>query len=96
MYIGAGVGWQRRCKTCQSLRELDNHGAVFFVAVTMMVVELDYVVRGGEPYLRTRGMVAQRSVNIGRPPRGSYIVLPIAASGVATPENKVTHSRCHP
>ena len=49
MYIGAGVGWQRRCKTCQSLRELDNHGAVFFVAVTMMVVELDYIVRGGEP-----------------------------------------------
>ena len=24
MYIGAGVGWQRRCKTCQSLRQLDN------------------------------------------------------------------------
>ena len=30
MYIGIGVGWQRRCKTCLSLRELDNQGAVFF------------------------------------------------------------------
>ena len=52
MYIGVGVGWQRRCKTCLSLRELDNQGTVFFVfffAVTMMVIELDHVVRGGEP-----------------------------------------------
>ena len=29
MYIRVGVGWQRRCKTCQSLRELDNQGTVF-------------------------------------------------------------------
>ena len=49
MYIGVGVGWQRRCRTCQSLRELDNHGGVFFLflAVTTMVVELDRIMRGG-------------------------------------------------
>ena len=36
-------------------------------------------------------MVASRSVNMVRHPRGSYIVLtiPIAVSGVDTPENKV-------
>ena len=28
MYSGVDVGWQRRCKTCQSLRELYNQGTV--------------------------------------------------------------------
>ena len=46
MYIGVGVGWQRRCKTCQSLRELDNQGTLF-LPVTMMAIELDHIVRGG-------------------------------------------------
>ena len=36
----------------------------------MMVIELDHV-RGGEPYLRTRGMLASRSVNMVMHPRGS-------------------------
>ena len=52
MYNGVGVGWQRRCKTCQSLRVLDDQGTVcvcVFFAVTMMVIELDHFVRGGEP-----------------------------------------------
>ena len=50
MYIGVGVGWQRCCRTCQSLRELDSPGTVFFfLAVTMVVIELDRIVRGGEP-----------------------------------------------
>ena len=40
MSIGVGVGWQRRCKTYQSVRELDNQGTVFLGgAVTMMVIE---------------------------------------------------------
>ena len=31
-YIGwVGVGWQRRCKTRQLLRELDNQGTVVFL-----------------------------------------------------------------
>ena len=55
----------------------------------MMVMELDHIVRGGEPYLRPRGTIAARSVNMVRHPRGSYIVIPIAVSGVATLENKV-------
>ena len=41
----------RRCKTCQSLRELDNQDTVFFfffLAVTMVVIQLDHIVRGGE------------------------------------------------
>ena len=54
-----------------------------------MVVELDHIVRGGEPLLRTRGVIASRTVNIVRHPRDSYVVTPIAVSGVATPENKV-------
>ena len=29
MYIGVGVGWQRRWIACQSLRGLDNQGTVF-------------------------------------------------------------------
>ena len=34
-------------------------------------------------------MIASRSVKMARRPRGSYIVVPIASSGVVTPENKV-------
>ena len=53
VYIGVGVGWQQRYKTCQSTRELDNQGTVFcflfFLAVVVMVIELDDIVRGGEP-----------------------------------------------
>ena len=53
-----------------------------------MVIELNNIVRGGEPELRTRGMIVLRSVNMVRHPQGSYIVMPIAVSGVATPENR--------
>ena len=41
-------------------------------------------------------MIASRRVDMVRHPRGSYSVIPIAASGVGTPENKVNHWRCHP
>ena len=42
-------------------------------------------------------MIASRNRNMVRRPRGSFIVVtPIAVSGVATPENKETHWRCHP
>ena len=36
-YMGwVGVGWQRRCKTRQSLRELDNQGTLLlFLTVAM-------------------------------------------------------------
>ena len=54
-----------------------------------MVIKLDNIVRGEEPYLHTRGMIASRGVNMVRHPRGSCTVLPIAVTGVAIPEHKV-------
>ena len=77
---------------CQSLRELDNQGTVFScLAVTMIFIELDYIVRGGKPYLRTRVLLASCSANTARHSRASCIVILIAVSGVATPENNITH-----
>ena len=98
LYIGVGVGWQRRCKTCQSLRELDNQGTVclLFLGGRQDGYRVDHIVQGGERLLCTRGMIASHGVNMVRHLRGSYIVLPVAVSGVATSENKVTHWRCHP
>ena len=53
MCTRVGVGLQQRCKTCQSLRGLENQGTVSFTfsfsTVTMMVDEIDLLVRGGEP-----------------------------------------------
>ena len=39
----------------------------------MMVIELDHIVWGGEPKLRTRGVIASRSVDMVRHPGGSYM-----------------------
>ena len=52
-----GVGWQQHCKTCHSLRELDNQGTVFSGGGgrPQLVVELDHLLRGGAPLLRTSG-----------------------------------------
>ena len=48
-----GVGWQRRCKIRQSLRELDHQGTVFFcilfLAVAMAGGRGRSFVRAGEP-----------------------------------------------
>ena len=44
-YVGrVGVGWHRRCKTRQSLRELDNQGTVtfFFWRSLWLAGELDH------------------------------------------------------
>ena len=54
----------------------------------MMVVELGHIVRGGEPELRTRGMIATRNVNMVRHPRGSYIAIPIALLSPTGPHQK--------
>ena len=111
MYIGVGVGWQRRYKTCQSLRELDNRGTAFCFfrghrssrwlspgcrfCFCFCGHHDGYRVRSYCAEWRTltphKGKkIASRGVNMVRHPRGSYIVIPIAVSGVATPENKVT------
>ena len=45
-YMGwVGVGWQRRCKMCRSLRELDNQGTLFlfFRRSPWLPVELDHL-----------------------------------------------------
>ena len=50
--VGNDAG--KHANNCAS--ELDNQGTFFlffFLAVTMMVIELDHIVRGGEPSLRT-------------------------------------------
>ena len=48
MYIGVGVSWQRRCKTCQSLREPDSQGTFFFFCGHHDGCEVDHLVRGVE------------------------------------------------
>ena len=57
--LRVGVGWQRRCKICHPLRKLGNHVTDFLracvFAVTMMVVELDHIVRGGRNSLPRKG-----------------------------------------
>ena len=53
LYIGwVGVGWQRHCKTCRSLRELDNQGTVFcfFGGRPHLVVELDHLCEVNDIY----------------------------------------------
>ena len=44
-YTGwVGVGWQRHCKTCRSLLELDNQGtSLSFGGRSQLVVELDHL-----------------------------------------------------
>ena len=61
----------------------------------MTVIELDHIVL--TPHKGDDGMIASpiNSMDMVRHPRGSYIVIPIAVSGVATPENK-THWLWHP
>ena len=57
------VGGQRHLKPCRSLRELDNQGKFcFFPVVGYAGGRVRSFVRGGEPSLRTRGMIASRSV----------------------------------
>ena len=54
-----GVGWQRRFKTRHPLRKLGNRLPIFcalaFFAVTMMVVELDHIVRGERTSIPRKG-----------------------------------------
>ena len=52
------------CKTCCLLRKLDNQGRYPFggEAVAATGSRVRSFVRGGEPLLRTRGMIGSRSV----------------------------------
>ena len=54
-----------------------------------MVVELDHIVRGGETEVRTRGMIASRSVRTVRHPQGSFTAHPVLVSGFGNPGKQV-------
>ena len=45
--------------------------------------------QGGEPQLRTRGMIVSLGVDMLGRPRGCYIVCPLLPLEVTTPENKI-------
>ena len=59
------AGWQRHCKTCRLLLELDNQGTVFLFVCFWRSVKaggrVRSFMRGVEPSLRTRGMVVSRT-----------------------------------
>ena len=94
MYIGVGVGWQRRCKAW-AINCVSSTTRAPFVCFCgghrdgCLVRSCCAGWRTLTP--RTRGMLASISVNMVRHPRGSYTVMPTAVCGEATPENKVTH-----
>ena len=66
-----GVGWQRHCKTCRLLIEIDNQGTDFvFGGRSQLVVKLDVFVRDGLPlYFAQVGMIVSRSVDGKAPER---------------------------
>ena len=82
------VGWQRYCKTCRSLRELDNPGTVFFslavahggFRVHLCEVKNLYSAQGN--WLYHVGFMV-------RHPRDSYTVLPFAVSGCGYTGNQI-------
>ena len=69
-----GVGCQRHCKTYRSPRDLDNQGIIFSHFCGRSFV------RGGESSLRTRRMIASRSV-YGEASTRQVHSTPIAVSG---------------
>ena len=88
-----GVGWQRRCKTCSSLLELDNQGTAFFVRLfvcfvcffgdrSQLVVELDRLCGGSNLYYAQVGIIVSCSV-YGKAPKRRLHSTPIAASASA-------------
>ena len=67
---GVGVGSQRHCKPYRSKRELYNQRFVFvFLAVRplQLAMALENVVRDGEPFLRTKGVVISCTLVVRHP-----------------------------
>ena len=63
-YIGwVGVGWQRHCQTCRSLREPDTQGtaSLFFGGRSQLVVELDRLCEVNNLYSAQVGMIVSRT-----------------------------------
>ena len=70
-------------KQANSLRELGNQVTVFFCG-NHNGGRVDHVVRGREPSLRARGMIAPRCVKMVKHPRGSYTVLTTVSGSEST------------
>ena len=78
-------------KQANSLRELGNQVSVFVFSPPLFFFggnhnggRVDHVVRGGEPSLRARGMIAPRCVKMVKHPRGSYTVLTTVSGSEST------------
>ena len=102
IYIGwVDVSWQRHCTKCRSLRELETrvHTVFFFgflLAVTATGGRVRLFVPGGDPLLRTRGMIGSCSVYGEAPMRQLHDNL-IAVSGSGhTGKQNQSIRRCHP
>ena len=94
LYVG--VGWQRHCKACPPLLELDSRGTaylfiyLFFAGRSQLVVELDRLCEVKNLY----SAQGEGSYHVGfmvRRPKGSYRVLPLPSLAVSPPEIKLTH-----
>ena len=83
-----GVGWQRRCQTRQSLRELDNEGTVsLFLAVAVAGGRVRSFVRGGE-LNSARGELLYRVVFICKAPTRQLHSIPVAVAGIGHTRNQ--------
>ena len=82
-FLGFGVGWQRRCRTYMPINACARQPECHGLGIVRLLFgshhdgyRVRYVLRGGQPYLRTRGIIASCNVNIVEHPRGSCIVIP--------------------
>ena len=73
---------------------VSQSGYRFLFRSPSVAVELHTFVRGGEPPLRTRGIVVSRGVYMVRRPRGRYKVYAMLSLEAARSENKSIHIRC--
>ena len=82
--VGVGVGWQRRCKTCNSLRELDNQGAYSLLLggerSPQLTVELDRWC-GVESLSSAQGEWSDHLVFCGKAPTRQLHRTPTAVAG---------------
>ena len=96
LFLGwVGVGWQRHCKPCRSLLELQTTRVLLlffflFCGRSQLVVELDHLCEVKNLYAAQVGMIVLRSVHGKSPKRQLHSTLPLLSLEVATPEVKLT------
>ena len=82
--VGSEMCIRDSCKTCRSLRELDNQGTYrfcCFLAVAATGGRVRSFARIGEPLLRTRGMIGSRRVYGKAPMRLHSNLISVSGSG---------------